>query len=389
LIYQICDFDNDCDTALVVLNVSPVNDLPSAENDSATVNNDSVLELDVLTNDSFGGDGPAIGPITIVNAPINGNAVVDDGGTPDDPTDDVIIYTPDSDYSGPDSLIYEICDGNGDCISATVYITILPTCITINTAVYIEGAAVDPEGTATYYLPMRTDLNNYRILPGQSYLNPFNGNYNYTLPGQPYDTIPWEYMGDEGLLFDSEGDPTNGDADYPATVVDWVLVSLRDNPEGTGGPLCQAAALLHKGGEIQFMEEFECCNLDVSKWYYVVIEHRNHLIVMSDTAYPVVNGTLNYDFRIQQSYNTDPFFFSGQKEIQAGKFAMISANGDQQSGEFADTDITGNDLIPWEGDNGDIGLYRFGDYNLNGDANYNDRKLWEFNNGKITSVPRN
>ena len=67
---------------------------------------------------------------------------------------------------------------------------------------------------------------------------------------------------------------------------------------------------------------------------------------------------------------------------------MIAANGDQQSGPFADTDITGNDLIPWQNDNGDYRYYKFGDFNLNGDPNYNDRKLWEFNNGKITTVSR-
>jgi hypothetical protein len=206
-------------------------------------------------------------------------------------------------------------------------------------------------------------------------------------------------MGMEGDPYDSGGNPVPGDAGYPADVVDWVLVSLRADSAGTGGPVCQAAALLHKNGYIDFVEPFDCCDLDLFATYYVVVEHRNHLIVMSDVPVPVVPGvdssTITYDFRTQQSYIDDPFMigiFAGQKELLPqlpGVYAMFAGNGNQTSTNNSDTDINFDDRTYWEGENGDIGFYRIGDYNLNGDTNFNDRVTWERNNGKFTSVPRN
>jgi uncharacterized repeat protein (TIGR01451 family) len=263
-------------------------------------------------------------------------------------------------------------------------------CVTIETWVYLEGAAILPDGSANYALPMRTSLNNLRLLPGQTYNDFFLGTF-YALPGQPYNTAPWNYAGNEGDAFDSMGDLNFADADYPATVVDWVLVSLRDTPDGTGGPICQAAALLHNDGRVEFVGEFACCDIDLGASYYLVIEHRNHLIVMSHEPIPIANGKIVYDFRLQQSYINDPFLFgtfSGQKEILPGVFGMLGGNGNQALTTNSDTDINFDDRTFWESENGDIARYRNGDYNLNGDTNFNDRRVWELNNGKFTSVPR-
>jgi uncharacterized repeat protein (TIGR01451 family) len=263
-------------------------------------------------------------------------------------------------------------------------------CVTIETWVYLEGAAILPDGSANYALPMRTTLNNLRLLPGQTYNDFFLGTQ-YTLPGQPYNTAPWNYAGNEGDAFDSMGDLNFADADYPATVVDWVLVSLRDTPDGANGPICQAAALLHSDGRVEFVGEFACCDIDLGASYYLVIEHRNHLIVMSHEPIPIANGKIVYDFRVQQSYINDPFLFgtfAGQKEILPGVFAMLGSNGNQTLTTNSDTDINFDDRTFWESENGDIAKYRNGDYNLNGDTNFNDRRVWELNNGKFTSVPR-
>jgi len=179
-----------------------------------------------------------------------------------------------------------------------------------------------------------------------------------------------------------------GEANYPLTVVDWVLISLRETPDG--GPLCQKAALLHNNGAIQFIDGgFSCCNLDYSTPYYLVIEHRNHLMVMSDTAISVSEGIISYDFRYRQSY-INPLVTggSGQKEILPGLYAMYAGNGDQVLTVSSDTRINLDDETYWQGQNGKIGSYLNGDYNMNGDCNYNDRVTWEFNNTVFTTVPR-
>ena len=83
-------------------------------------------------NDDFGRDDPSGVPIIIATSPTNGSAVVNDNGTPSDPTDDFIEYTPNPDFVGIDSFTYTIEDGqgligslNGDTSTATVFIEVL------------------------------------------------------------------------------------------------------------------------------------------------------------------------------------------------------------------------------------------------------------------------
>jgi hypothetical protein len=280
--------------------------------------------------------------------------------------------------------------GNTSACTALVTLDCIDPCIDLVTSVYLEGAAVEPTGENAYSLPMRTDLNAYRVLPGQAYWDDFFG-VMYTPAGQPYGMAPWNYFGTEGDTYDSGGDPMLGDAGYPVTAIDWVLVSLRADADGE--PVCMAAGMLHEDGTIELVEDFDCCDQDVFAEYYVVIEHRSHLIVMSHEPVPVdlSNSTITYDFRNQQSYINDPNgfgFFVGQKEILPGVFAMYAGNGDQVSSVNADTDINMGDRISWELDNGDFGMFRVGDFNMNGDVNFNDLVLWERNNGTFTSVPR-
>ncbi|PHN05646.1 Ig-like domain-containing protein [Flavilitoribacter nigricans] len=124
--YQICDANGDCDQATVSVTVDPVNDLPIANDDVASVDEDMSTDIDVLANDDFGGDGPSVGAISIVTNGVNGTASVDNNGTPNDPTDDSIIYTPAANFNGSDSFTYQICDANGDCDQATVSVTVDP-----------------------------------------------------------------------------------------------------------------------------------------------------------------------------------------------------------------------------------------------------------------------
>ncbi|HQW46020.1 MAG TPA: Ig-like domain-containing protein, partial [Chitinophagaceae bacterium] len=103
-----------------------VNELPVANQDTAITQTGVPITIPILNNDTFGGDGPDTNAITIVSQPTNGIATVNDGGTPNDPTDDQIVYLPNTDFYGYDTLIYQICDLNGDCDTALTIITIYP-----------------------------------------------------------------------------------------------------------------------------------------------------------------------------------------------------------------------------------------------------------------------
>ena len=103
--------------------------VPTAVSDSYRLAQDSgttTLAPAVTSNDDFGGDGPAAAAIVIVSPPSQAAAVVNDNGTPTDPTDDTIDYTPNANYNGPDQLIYRISDSNGDQSNAIVNITVDP-----------------------------------------------------------------------------------------------------------------------------------------------------------------------------------------------------------------------------------------------------------------------
>ena len=319
------------------------------------------------------GHGLAVHPVDTVAAPYGDNGLADAVETAAE--------------SG--SISYTIAQTGGVNDFQSMSVTSCDSCVQIEAYIYLEGSLIDAAGVGTYSTPMRTTLNDRRVLPGQTYGDIFGGTV-YTPAGQPYDMPPWCYTGTEGdTTFDSEGIMANGDAGYDTTVVDWVLVHLRRTIFDDTLTFCQAAALLHEDGTIEFVDGFECCSLDQDSSYYIVVEHRNHLIVMSHQKVAVTDGKISYDFRNKQSYDFDIFGNGkGQKEVLTGVWAMYAGNGQQSSKALADTDINGDDRDVWEADDGAFGQYKAGDFNLNADTNVNDRLLFELNDATFTPVPR-
>ncbi|WP_246197909.1 Ig-like domain-containing protein [Chitinophaga agrisoli] len=119
LIYQVCDNGTPslCDTATLIFNVLAANDAPIAVRDSITVTEDVPATGNVLTNDSDPeGDGLTA---SLVTAPVNGTVVLN--------SDDSFTYTPNANFNGLDSLIYQVCD-NGTpslCDTATLIFNVL------------------------------------------------------------------------------------------------------------------------------------------------------------------------------------------------------------------------------------------------------------------------
>ena len=140
--YMIEDGTGLTHTATVTVTVNPINDPPIAVNDSYSTSEDTVLTVDgnvldsILDNDSdLDGDTLTVNttPVTSVS---NGTLVLNSNGT--------FTYTPNADFNGTDSFVYEVSDGNGATDTATVTITVdsdndPPTIVNETTRVSEEG----------------------------------------------------------------------------------------------------------------------------------------------------------------------------------------------------------------------------------------------------------
>ncbi len=109
----------------VTVTVENVNDPPTANPDSAIVDEDSVGNaIDVLANDTIEPDEGETLSIVHVGA----NAAGDDGKTAQGGTvtisGDKVLYTPKPDFFGIDTFTYTISDGNGGTAKATVTVQV-------------------------------------------------------------------------------------------------------------------------------------------------------------------------------------------------------------------------------------------------------------------------
>jgi VCBS repeat-containing protein len=116
--YAVSDSDGAAAGATVTVTVDPANDLPVANNDSFSTNEDTpltVLAPGVLANDTDA-DGDSLTAIQ-VTGPAHGTLALNADGS--------FVYTPAANYSGNDSFTYKANDGTGDSVlAATVTITV-------------------------------------------------------------------------------------------------------------------------------------------------------------------------------------------------------------------------------------------------------------------------
>jgi gliding motility-associated-like protein len=94
-------------------------DPPVAIDDFAITNEDLQLPIDVLDNDTDPQGNIDPSTVTIIERALHGTLSVN-------PFSGFVIYTAEPNYNGTDSFIYEVCDTDGYCAQANVYIKINP-----------------------------------------------------------------------------------------------------------------------------------------------------------------------------------------------------------------------------------------------------------------------
>lgn len=216
---------------------------------------------------------------------------------------------------------------------------------------------------------MTTALNQRGLLPGQT---PLGATTNATPAGQPYRGVPWNYTGSESAN------------NYQANIVDWILVSLRAGSPLVAGTVYQTAALLRSDGQVVLVGNAPI--LSTGQSYYIAIEHRNHLGVVSHVPVSIQNGTLSYDFTTQNSYtNTNPVS-TGQKQIGT-VFALYSGDGvkNPSSQNFI---INAADYLQWMNLNGKFDQYSTADYTMDTRISAFDFLIWSLNNSRFSLLGR-
>ena len=133
--YTVSDGEVDAE-ATVRIDVTPVNDAPTAKGDSASGDEDASVTVSVLSNDSDI-DGATL-TVTDVSDPANGKATISNGD---------VVYTPDTNFAGEDVFTYEVRDEGNLSSSASVTITVRA----INDAPIAndDSAAGDEDATTT------------------------------------------------------------------------------------------------------------------------------------------------------------------------------------------------------------------------------------------------
>lgn len=199
--------ESDPSPATATINVSAVNDTPTAAADSATVDEDGHLNgASVLANDSDA-DGTALTAV-LVTGPAHGNLTLNADGT--------FNYQPAANFYGTDSFVYRAVDPSG-AMSQPTTVTITVNPVNDRPTAGHDAAVVDEDGnlSGTTVLVNDSDVEAGTLTAalvsgpahGSLVLNP-DGTYSYTPAADFHGTDGFTYRAVDG----------GGGSSDPATV---------------------------------------------------------------------------------------------------------------------------------------------------------------------------
>lgn len=115
LTYKVCNNSGACDQAIVRIEVYDVDFIPGANNDTIRYVHESEYLIKILDNDIINGDKPV--QVNILDNVNNGFCEITENNE--------LIPEFSRKYIGKDSLVYEVCDKDGDCSTAKVIFEIV------------------------------------------------------------------------------------------------------------------------------------------------------------------------------------------------------------------------------------------------------------------------
>ncbi|MBF0339878.1 MAG: tandem-95 repeat protein [Magnetococcales bacterium] len=220
-------------TATVSVTITPVNDLPVANNGQITINEDQSYTGTLSATDV---DGDAL-THSIVTQPSMGTVTLTN------PTTGAFTYTPNLNANGSDSFTFKAKDGVGFSNSATISITIPPVndapaasnaTLTTNEDTPVSGTLVasDVDGDALVYSIISNGAKGTAVIT-----DPAKGSYTYTPNANVSGTDSFTFKVNDGKLDSNVATVTvtiNEVNDAPVAL-DGTLVVIEDTP--TSGTL--------------------------------------------------------------------------------------------------------------------------------------------------------
>ena len=206
----------------VLVDVSPVNDAPTAQDDQLQSSEDTPANTPNVLGNDFDIDGDSLA-ITGFTQPLHGLTA--------DNADGTFAYTPDANYSGPDSFTYTVSDGKGGLSVATVWISVGPA---NDPPTVVDDAITTNEDTA---LTTTNVLDNDSDIEGDSltitgFTQPGRGTVMFNGGGVFTYTPDANFHGQDSFTYtvsDGRGGSTSGTVEVTINPVNDPPIAVGDN----------------------------------------------------------------------------------------------------------------------------------------------------------------
>jgi VCBS repeat-containing protein len=229
--YRTTDGTATSNLATVTITITAVNDPPIATNDTATTNEDTPLNGNVLTNDTDIDSGT----LTVATP----GTITTTHGTVTLAADGTFTYTPTANYNGTDTFTYRTTDGQAVSNLATVTITITA----VNDPPIATNDSYNLPANGTLTVPAAGVLTNDTDVEGSSLTavlvtGPAHGTLNLASDGSFTYTPTSAYSGSDSFTYRAFDGTTNGDI-ATVTITDTIKPTAVDvqATNGSGGTI--------------------------------------------------------------------------------------------------------------------------------------------------------